>query len=140
MAAQMTQSHSPKPMRVVVDTVHQMQLIDLCIRLSKAINLLIVLKRLLFMRCLLEPHRFLFLVSGINIEAAIFRIRSLILLLAWKLHNNPPILSESLTRLNTPTLLQSHTLSDCFVKTLPETLPASAATNHSCNATSASES
>jgi hypothetical protein len=48
--------HLPEPMRVVVDTVHQMQLIDLCILLSKAINLLIALKRLLSIRLPLEQH------------------------------------------------------------------------------------
>jgi hypothetical protein len=123
-------------MRMVADTVHQTRF-DLRIQHRRAINLLIVLKRLSSMRCLLEEHRFLSLAYGINTAVAICRIRSLIHLLAWKLHNNRLILPESL---DTPTLSRLHALLHCFLNTLHETLPVSAATSHSCNVTSANES
>jgi hypothetical protein len=96
-----------------------------------------VLKRLSSMRCLLEEHLSLFLAYEINTAVAISRTPSLIHLLAWKLHNNPPTLPETL---DTPTRSRSHALLHCSPRIFHETLPASAATSHPCNVTSANES
>jgi hypothetical protein len=136
MAAQMTCSRLPRPLGMVADTVLQTRF-DLRIRLSKVTNLPIVLKRLSSMRYLLEEHLSLFLAYGINTAVAISRIRSLIHHLVLKQHNNPLALPESL---DTPTLSRLHALLHCSPRIFHETPPASAATSHSCNVTSANES